>query len=490
MVSRVGVSFPLFHILSDICLLLKSSCLVFGSFVQGTHGMQSPLRPRSCVRFVLCAACSTENVALFNYCYACGVPPSRGLPVPRTPDASPVVIDVAKLQARRSQILAMMSGRRGQQRKCRVADEFDAFLLSYSDGRRGWAEATPDDVFDFCCFRDSQGGGTKWVHAASCPGVGLAHGKNCAPGSSCAKRYAAASMQKGVVSKLKLAMKELLGKGEEWDPLRRSGNPCSSPLVDAYLTSTGVEQRKVGVVVNQAEAMLTDTLVQLLRDMRARAQVAPALATRISLTRDIALYTLAFASMRRGYDLSFTLGSQILRLPESRGLIFNFHFGKTLRESAEAVVVRPDSQCPAVCALRGVTAYISAAERLGWDLTTGHFFPVVAADGRRDIVPLTAVQMTTSLQAHLRAAGLPAHFTMHSFRVGGSLTQSLGGTAVDEIMKIAGWKTQSVAERYIGPTTSGTVAASKRQRSRGYEDSNKRPLLDAFTHDFAACAKN
>lgn len=63
-------------------------------------------------------------------------------------------------------------------------------------------------------------------------------------------------------------------------------------------------------------------------------------------------------------------------------------------------------------------------------------------------------------------------FTMHSFCVGGSLTQSLGGTAVDEIMKIAGWKTQSVAERYIGPTTSDAVAASDRQRSRGYGDSN------------------
>lgn len=51
------------------------------------------------------------------------------------------------------------------------------------------------------------------------------HGKGCLPGSSCAKRYAAASMQKGVVSKLKSAMKEQLGKGNEWDPLHRSGNP-------------------------------------------------------------------------------------------------------------------------------------------------------------------------------------------------------------------------------------------------------------------------
>lgn len=72
-----------------------------------------------------------------------------------------------------------------------------------------------------------------------------------------------------------------------------------------------MEKKKVGVSVNQADAMLTHTLVESMRDMRSRAQVAPALATRISLTRDVAVYTLAFACMRRGYDLSFTLRSQV-----------------------------------------------------------------------------------------------------------------------------------------------------------------------------------
>ena len=89
------------------------------------------------------------------------------------------------------------------------------------------------------------------------------------------------------------------------------------------------------------------------------------MAERISLTRDIALFSLTFYSMRRGYDLSFTLGSQILKLPNSRGLIFNFQFGKTLRASNEAVVVLADRDCSAVCAFRAVTAYISAAERMG-----------------------------------------------------------------------------------------------------------------------------
>ena len=100
-----------------------------------------------------------------------------------------------------------------------------------------------------------------------------------------------------------------------------------------------------------------------------------------------------------------------------------------------------DRNCPVVCAFRAVTAYISAAQRMGWDLTAGHLFPVVTAEGGRGSLPLPAARMATALQAHLRAAGLPSHFTMRSFRMGGSLSKSLAGTAVDEIMKIGRWKT-------------------------------------------------
>ena len=78
------------------------------------------------------------------------------------------------------------------------------------------------------------------------------------------------------------------GKGEERDPARRVGNPCASPLVDSYLTFVSEEQKQVGVPVNQAAPMLEHTLMDLLSDMRSRAQVASSLAERISLTRNIA----------------------------------------------------------------------------------------------------------------------------------------------------------------------------------------------------------
>lgn len=84
-----------------------------------------------------------------------------------------------------------------------------------------------------------------------------------------------------------MAMKEN-GEGDEWDPVRRAGNLCSSPSVDSYFTFVSEEQKQAGVQVHQAAPMLEHTLIDLLSGMRSRTQVASSLAER-SLTRDICL---------------------------------------------------------------------------------------------------------------------------------------------------------------------------------------------------------
>ena len=105
--------------------------------------------------------------------------------------------------------------------------------------------------------------------------------------------------------------------------------------------------------------------------------------------------------------------------------------------------------------------------------------------------------MKAGLQMHLCAAGLPDHYCMHSFRVGGSLSKSLEGTEVDEIMKIGGWKTEQVARYYVGAPTSAPRGAagqkcngvSKRQRESDYAAAVDLPLSPAFQEDFAALTK-
>ena len=148
-----------------------------------------------------------------------------------------------------------------------------------------------------------------------------------------------------------------------------------------------------------------------------------------------------------------------------------------------------DRVCPETCASRAFTVYRSAAQRTGWDGTVGHIFPVATMEGGRGSRPLSAARVTASLQTHLREAGLPDHFTMHSFRVGGSLIRFLAWTAVDEIMQIRGWKTEAIAKYYNCATSGGRVQGCKRKRGQSYADASRLPLSPEFENDFAACAR-
>ena len=64
---------------------------------------------------------------------------------------------------------------------------------------------------------------------------------------------------------------------------------------------------------------------------------------------------------------------------------------------------------------------------------------------------------------------------MHSYRVGGASSTFWTGAAVDEIMKIGAWKTESIAEYKIGATSSGQEG-SKKKRCQSYSDSSELSL--------------
>ena len=441
------------------------------------------------LQIVSCHACSEAYLRQYSFCWRCGVPPAVSARPCSVPDLT-VPIVMAKLEARREQVTLAMAGRAGPKRKRRVAELFDAFLRSLSGGLKGWADATPDDVFDYLCYLDSHGGGTKWVHDRSCPGLGLEDGSACLPEANCGTRYACDSLKKGVVSLLRSEYKEALFRGDGWDPVSGYGNPCSSSKVESYLTFASDAQKQGGVEVKQAPPLLLDVLAPLLDSMRIRAMATESLSESMSIIRDIALFSLAFYTMRRGFDISNTLGSQLLRLPDSGGWIVNFQFGKTTRTSTDAKVVLPDPANKSTCPLRAVGAYLDTAVAQGWDLSRGHLFPHVTADGQRGQLPLLPHQMTAALQKHLRAAGLPDHFTLHSFRVGGSVSQSLAGTHIDAIMEMGGWKTRKMAEHYVGVTCSDlTDSEAGKPLDAAYRESDVFSLTPEFQAKYAACGQ-
>ena len=64
--------------------------------------------------------------------------------------------------------------------------------------------------------------------------------------------------------------------------------------------------------------------------------------------------------------------------------------------------------------------------------------------------------------------------------MGGSVSESLAGTAVDETMKLGGWRSERVATNYIGATTSAAAKGKRRTLDAVYDAADKLPLSPAF----------
>ena len=123
---------------------------------------------------------------------------------------------------------------------------------------------------------------------------------------------------------------EQLGKLEDWDCVEKRGNPVASPLMRGYLSFVQGEQRRVGVGVKQAPPLVAVQLRELVRDIRRRAQTLPTAAQRIALIRDVAIFCVAFHTMKRGVRAVGSGGVPGVADVGRRG----FHFQFSVREDA------------------------------------------------------------------------------------------------------------------------------------------------------------
>ena len=66
--------------------------------------------------------------------------------------------------------------------------------------------------------------------------------------------------------------------------------------------------------------------------------------------------------MKRGFELSVAVASQVLQISGGEGFIFNLMFGKMLRNSSQAVVVKKNLDCREICAVAAMVEYQKAAD--------------------------------------------------------------------------------------------------------------------------------
>ena len=215
---------------------------------------------------------------------------------------------------------------------------------------------------------------------------------------------------------------------ERCSPVRQ---PDRSDLVTQYMTFTREEQKKAGVVVKQAPAVLPNHLHIIVSPLRVRLQCTSDPYIRVVLARGLALFTVAFETPKRGNELSRTLIQRILRLPDLSGFFFNFQWGKTMKDGADHHISVPyNHECLATCPVTAVDQLIAVGSALGWDMTRGYLFPSISrdAEGGASIcgkASMSAAEMTHALKSHARAAGEKADFSIHYFRSGGGTHKGL-----------------------------------------------------------------
>ena len=77
-------------------------------------------------------------------------------------------------------------------------------------------------------------------------------------------------------------------------------------------------------------------------------------------------------------------------------------------------------------------------------------------------------------------------YTMHSFRAVGAASHRMGGTAMDVLMEYVGWKSASIARRYVGVTAFVEAAGAKRSRETAFIEADALPLSEQFARSYTA----
>ena len=326
----------------------------------------------------------------------------------------------------------------------------------------------PNDEVTFLCWLDSCSEKRRTaVHARDCEAVGTSELSNYSTADKgFTLRYVHDSLRTNYVPKLAMVYEQDLGVTHDWNSTLRTGNPVRSDLVTQYMAFIREEQKKAGVEASQAPAMLHSHLTATIVHMTPHIRCTQDPYYRVVSARNIALFTVAHNTLKRGDGLSRTPTQRILWLPNQCDLLINFQWGKTMRNGADHLMtVEYDTKRMTTCPIRAVEQYIAVGTALGWNMTQGYLFPRISRRPNtgapiRGKTPISAPDMTKALKVHARNAGERTAFTMHYFKSGGALTRDLERENLPTVMQRAFWKKLSTAWRYLRLTEEVLIPGS------------------------------
>ena len=211
-------------------------------------------------------------------------------------------------------------------------------------------------------------------------------------------------------------------------------------------------------MARRATPVLSDKLSLIFQAMQRALDSDLAPGQRFAILRNRAILAVALRSLKRGAELMSTRTADIISFPQCDGLIFNYTFGKTLRDgSSHMFGIRRDDVRPDLCAVAHLRAYVDGARALGIDLARPGpgallFRPWLssaeATEASAD--PFSVSDLTPMLRSWLRFLGIDGGETFHGLRSGGAIEMALTGAPLLEIMARGYWTAPPMAQHYMG----------------------------------------
>ena len=353
---------------------------------------------------VSCPSCNQPNDFDFNFCLKCG---HRREPIDCRTDPPPLVnVDSVRVKNRLASLKAYKKAKPYQRQKSSLQRQLESYLWSLPD-KKSLNIASPQDIIGFLIWRDKFG--KTILHADDCSAS--SGGKDpCI----CSRALAAGTIENNI-AKLKSIFRDN-GRGSQWNNELNLGNPAAHSSIKKYHKLILEEQVQAKIFPSQAVPLFLDKLKSLCSHLRSLATAPNVnLSRRFILARDLAFFSIDFFSGDRGSDLGRVKSSDVLSLPDNKGLLINQVFGKTLRRNRSNVFGLKPIPNSSFCPVTNLRFYVALSEKMGVVLKGGFLFRATNPRGNITESPFVASAVANRLRKLLTDLKICNGETMHSF---------------------------------------------------------------------------